>query len=132
VTLCLAKELSVISQFLLPETVARQDGKGPDFALDDSTSLLLTLGVNRIVEQEALDLTIWGSADGETWKQLAAFPQKFYCGTYSMMLDLRRHAPVAYIRAQWKMSRWGRGDLTPLFGFYLFAESMAPAMAAAR
>ncbi len=115
----------MVAQFLLPETVARQDGKGPELFLGDSaSSVLLTLGINRILEQESLDVTVWGSADGETWQQLAAFPQKFYCGTYSLFLDLEARGPVRFLRAHWRMARWGRGDMTPLFGFYLFAEEV--------
>jgi hypothetical protein len=111
------------SQFLLPETVARHEGTGPEIALGDSTKgVLLTLGITRIIEQESLDLTIWGSARGDSWKQIAAFPQKYYCGTYSLLLNLAQHPDIAAIRAQWKMARWGRGEPTPLFGFYLFAE----------
>jgi hypothetical protein len=95
---------------------------GPEIALGKSTgNVLLTLGITRIMEQESLDLTIWGSS-GDSWKQIAAFPQKFYCGTYSLLLNLKRNPEVTAIRAQWKMARWGRGDLTPLFGFYVFAE----------
>jgi hypothetical protein len=119
------------SQFLLPETVARHEGTGPEIALGSSTTvLLLTLGITRIIEQESLDLTIWGSANGEIWTQVEAFPQKFYCGTYSLLVDLTHHAHLREIRAQWKMARWGRGDLTPLFGFYLFAEDANVAAAA--
>ena len=119
------------SQFLLPETVARHEGMGPEIALGDSTAaVLLTLGITRMIEQESLDLTIWGSANGESWKQIAAFPQKYYCGTYSLFLDLTVHQDVTRIRAQWKMARWGRGELTPLFGFYLFAEDANIAAAA--
>jgi hypothetical protein len=119
------------SQFLLPETVTRHEGMGTEISLGDSTpALLLTLGITRIIEQESLDLTIWGSSNGESWKQIAAFPQKYYCGTYSLLLNLTQHPEVREIRAQWKMARWGRGDLTPLFGFYLFAEEASIAVAA--
>jgi hypothetical protein len=114
----------MVAQFLLPETVSRQDGKGPELNLGHSaSSLLLTLGINRIIEQESLDVTVWGSEDGSEWRQIAAFPQKFYCGTYSLFLDLEGRG-LKHLRAHWRMSRWGRGDLTPLFGFYLFAEEV--------
>jgi len=41
---------------------------------------LLTLAITNIIEQESLDVSIFGSADGATWdpKPVAAFPQKFY------------------------------------------------------
>ncbi|SRR5579871_563135 len=113
----------MVPAFLLPENVSREDGHGPVIEIGASGKhLLLTLGITRILEQESLDVTIAGSADGETWQTLMTFPQKFYCGTYSLLLDLRRHPGVRHLRANWKMGRWGRGDQKPLFGFYLFAE----------
>jgi hypothetical protein len=86
--------------------------------------LNVTLGITRIIEQESLDLTIWASADGTNWgdKPVFAFPQKFYCGVYTILVDLAAHAEARYLRAQWKLSRWGRGEPTPLFEFYLFAK----------
>ena len=110
-------------QFLIPETVAHKDGTGTSIAVEPG-AVMLTLGINQIVEQQGLDITIWGSTGVETWTLLATFPQKFYCGTYSLQLDLKAHPEVRMLRAQWKMARWGRGDLTPMFGFYLFAEAM--------
>jgi hypothetical protein len=123
----------MIPVFLLPEFVMREDGHGASIALDSSEhkTVLLTLGITQIVEQESLDVAICGSADGETWQQLCAFPQKFYCGTYSLVLDLARYPNIREIRAQWKMGRWGRGDQKPLFGFYLFAELAGRKMAGA-
>jgi hypothetical protein len=82
----------------------------------------LTLGIDRILEQESLDVSLWGSPDNEHWERLSAFPQKSYCGNYSMMLDLTRRPQIRYLRAQWSMRRWAAGDRGPLFGFHLFAE----------
>ena len=113
-----------MSKLLLPESVARQDGAGAVIALesDSGKPLLLTLGITRIVEQESLEISVWGSEDRETWRLLEMFPQKFYCGTYSLLLDLSRSPEVRYLRAQWAMNRWGGGETEPLFGFYLAAE----------
>jgi hypothetical protein len=114
----------MVPAFLFPEGIAREDGRGAEVSLGDACarSLLLTLGITRVLEQESLDVSIWGSADGQAWQPLASFPQKFYCGTYSLMLDLSRRLEIRYLRAQWRMSRWGGGDSKPLAGFYLFAE----------
>jgi hypothetical protein len=38
------------------------------------------------------------------------------------LLDLARHPGVRYLLARWTVNRWGRGDLTPLFAFYVFLE----------
>lgn len=73
------------------------------------------------MEQEALEISIWGSTDRRNWGKLQVFPQKFYCGTYTLHLDLSRFPEIRYLRAHWKMNRWGQGD-DPLFGFYLMAD----------
>jgi hypothetical protein len=114
----------MVPAFLFPESIAREDGHGAEISLGESRArpLLLTLGITRILEQGILDVSIWGSADGQAWQPLASFPQKFYCGTYSLMLDLSRSLEIRYLRAHWRMSRWGGGDSKPLAGFYLFAE----------
>jgi hypothetical protein len=115
----------MIPKILRPETVARHDGAGEELALErGSKSLLLTLGITRIIDREILDVSIWGSNDGKQWKQIAAFPRKSYCGTYSMPLDLAQHPGVQYLRAQWKMDRWDFEEPQPLFGFYVYAEEV--------
>lgn len=126
----------MLPQFLIPEIVARENGVGPavEVASAAGKPLLLTLGVTRIIEQESLDIAIWGSADGANWgdRPLIKFPQKFYCGTYTLLVDLARHPSVKYLRAEYKLNRWGRGESVPLFGFYLFAQDAArPVMATA-
>jgi hypothetical protein len=113
--------------FLLPETTVRDAGQTPDIDLGElqSGTLVLTLGLTRIIEQESIDVSFWGSVDGADWgiKPLVAFPQKFYCGTYQILLDLSDH-PVRFLRAKWQVNRWGKGDPKPLFGIYLFAQAM--------
>jgi len=73
-------------------------------------------GKPRCFHMGLFGLTNWGT------KPLVSFPQKFYCGTYQIELDLSAHPEVAHLRTQWKVSRWGRGAPEPLFGFYLFAQ----------
>jgi hypothetical protein len=124
----------MVSGFLASDAVRREDGQTPSMPVEDAQGrlLLLTLGITQIIEQESIDISIHGSVDGETWieKPLAMFPQKFYCGTYAILCDLSEHADVKFIRAQWKMSRWGRGEPKPLFGFYIFAEQSGVRVAA--
>ncbi|HKX00784.1 MAG TPA: hypothetical protein VJN43_23785 [Bryobacteraceae bacterium] len=114
--------------FLLPETTIREAGNGAGLELGEGRGnvVLLTLGITRIIEQESLDVSIWGSADGNEWgaKPLVSFPQKFYCGTYQILLDLTRHADVKFLRVKWAAQRWGKGQNKPLFGFYVFVQEM--------
>src|SRR5579872_3059107 len=118
----------MLPEFLLAETTVREAGAGPAIALGSNQGgvLILTLGITRIIEQESLDLSIWGSADGVEWgaKPLSAFPQKFYCGTYQLVLDLSDRSDVKFLRAKWQVNRWGKGDSTPLFDLYLFVKEL--------
>jgi hypothetical protein len=114
--------------FLLPEITIREAGTSETFDVAEfaGSVVLLTLGITRIIEQQSLDIAIWGSADGKEWgaKPLTAFPQKFYCGTYQMLLDLTEHPEVRCLRAKWQVARWGKGDPKPLFGIYLFVQAV--------
>jgi len=107
--------------------MVREAGQSPDIDLGEPQggTLVLTLGITRIIEQESIDVSIWGSVDGTDWgtKPLLAFPQKFYCGTYQLLLDLADR-PVRFLRAKWQVNRWGKGDPRPLFTVYLFAQAM--------
>lgn len=120
---------------LLLETVAEADGIGPvvDVSQEAGRLLVLTLGITRIIEQESLDVSIWGSTDKTNWRvaPLVSFPQKFYCGMYSILLNLAAYAEVKYLRVQWKMNRWTRGNPAPLFEFYVDAEPSGARMAQA-
>jgi hypothetical protein len=120
---------AVVGTFLVDETIVREEGTGPEMALGplQGKSLLITLGITRIIEQENLDISIWGSNGSGDWgsKPLLSFPQKFYCGVYQLVLDLSQHPEITHLRAAWKVGRWGRGEPNPLFGFYLFAQDTA-------
>jgi hypothetical protein len=112
----------MIDTFLVAEkTVVSAKGDGPvaDVSGASARVFLLTLEITKIIEQESLEVSIYGSADGTTWsaKPLAAFPQKFYCGQAPLLLDLTEHAEVKFVRAHWEVARWGRGTETPMFEF---------------
>jgi len=101
--------------------VATCKGDGPCVDVSAATNrvFLVTLAITKIIEQESLDISIYGSADGEAWgaKSIAAFPQKFYCGESPLLLDLTAHPDVKFIRLHWEVARWGRGTETPMFEF---------------
>jgi hypothetical protein len=116
----------MLRNVLLPESIVRADGAGPEIDLGSKRGklLVLTLGITRILEQESLEIIVCGSADGEQWdsKPLAKFPPKFYCGLYSILLNLGARPDVKFLRVQWKMSRWSKRESVPMFGFYVYAE----------
>ncbi|WP_031499697.1 hypothetical protein [Bryobacter aggregatus] len=119
----------MFAQFLIPQSTITANGSGAAVALHAAAGALLqlTLVIEKIVEQQSLEIHIEGSADGATWaeKPLLVFPQKFYTGQSALLLDLAAHPEITQVRATWKAHRWGRGELTPHFGVYLFAEAHA-------
>ncbi len=119
----------MLPSFLAKESIRREDGFSSPIPLDRDkvSSLAVTLGITRIIEQESLEVGLYLSNDGESWdkKPALGYPQKFYCGTYTVILDLAPYPEARFLRAGWKMNRWGRGEPTPLFSFYLFAVPLS-------
>jgi hypothetical protein len=115
---------------LIPENT-RMEANGEGAAFDISASatrtFLCRLTVTEQIEQESLDVSIWGSADGETWsKKLLMLPQQFYRGTTKMILDLSLRPETKFIRASWELNRWGRVAPTPMFVAGLELEEIPP------
>src|ERR1700692_4780406 len=108
--MCPGWRFNMLPNFLLPESIARSDGSGPEIDLGRKRGklLVLTLGITRILEQESLEVFVSGSPAGEKWssRPLAKFPPKFYCGMYSILLNMASYPDVRFVRVQWKMSRW--------------------------
>ncbi len=114
----------MIETFLVPaKTVVKAKGDGPSVDVSGAANrvFLLTLEITNIIEQESLDVSIQGSADGVQWdaKPLTSFPQKFYRAQHPLLLDLSQQSGVKYVRAHWEVGRWGRGTETPMFEFQL-------------
>ena len=119
--------------FLVEQCTITTSGEGALLAVEAPTAgrmVQLTLGITNASEQSSLDVSIYTSADGETWSGQAAvtFPQRFYKGVAALLLNVEDGSndgsKVKYLRAKWKVSRWGRGSLTPEFGIYIFAEEL--------
>lgn len=95
--------------FLVPEQAIEKNGEGPAIEVEPGALLEVTLGILEVREQQSIDVGIHGSPDGTTWtpKPIAAFPQKFYPGSSKIFVDLSRFPEMRYVRAQWKVNRWG-------------------------
>jgi hypothetical protein len=96
---------------------AKGDSEPLDVSAAANPVFLLTLSIASIVEQEAIDVSLFTSADGTTWdaKPVASLPQKFYPGEYPLLVDLSAAANAKFVRAHWEVNRWGRGSTTPKF-----------------
>jgi hypothetical protein len=121
----------MIDTFLVPEKTvvkAKGDGSGVDVSGASSRVFLLTLNISAVIEQESLDVSIFGSADGNAWpgKPLDSFPQKFYRGQHPLLIDLTQQTEVKFLRAHWEVNRWGRGDGIPQFEFSLSLKEVPP------
>lgn len=118
----------MLPNFLFAESEVRKDGEGPVIPLGDTSGKLIqiTLGITDTVEQESLEVLIFGSVDGAEWsaKPLISFPQKFYKGIYTVLLDLSQYPEVRFLQARFKTQRWGHWKTGPQFRFYVFAEVM--------
>jgi hypothetical protein len=105
---------------LIPhDTRLEANGEGAAFDISASATrtFLCRLSITDQIEQESLDVSIWGSADGETWtkKPLLKLPQQFYRGTTKMVFDLSLRLETKFIRARWELNRWGRVAPIPVF-----------------
>lgn len=105
------------------------DGQSLDISGSQTRTFFCVLSVTEQIEQESLDVSIWGSADGQDFgkKPLLKLPQQFYRGTTKMVLDVSFRPEVKFLRARWELNRWGRVAPTPLFVAGLQLEEV-PAM----
>ncbi len=110
----------MLDAFLVPENTV-VTAKGDSAPLDTSEAasrvFLMTLSVSSIVEQEAIEVSLFTSADGPTWetKPVSSLPQKFYLGEYPLLVDLSQAPNAKFVRGHWEVNRWGRGSTTPKF-----------------
>jgi len=106
------------------------DGAAQDVSTSQTRTFFCTLDITDQIEQESLDVSIWGSADGQDWGKLPLLkiPQRFYRGDTKQILDLTMHPELKFIRARWELTRWGRVAPTPMFVIGLRLEEV-PAFA---
>ena len=99
-----------------------------DISSSESRTFLCRLTISEQLEQESLDVSIWGSADGQNFGKtpLLKIPQQFYCGSTKMVLDISFRTEVRFLQAKWELNRWGRVSPTPMFVAELLLEEIPP------
>lgn len=104
------------------------DGQSFDVSGSQTRTFLCLLTVTEQLEQESLDVSIWGSANGQEFgkKPLLKIPQQFYCGTTKMVLDVSLRPEVKFLRAKWELNRWGRVAPVPMFVAGLQLQEIPP------
>ena len=103
-------------------------GEPVNVSASKTRTFLCRLAVTDQIEQESLDVSIWGSTDGSDFgkKPLLKLPQQFYRGTTKMVLDISLRPEVTFLRAKWELNRWGRVSPTPMFVVDLRLEEIPP------
>ncbi|HLJ24040.1 MAG TPA: hypothetical protein VKT71_08020 [Candidatus Acidoferrales bacterium] len=111
----MAMELDLIA----PGTLLEANGHGAavDIRSSATRTFFCTMMIREQIEQESVDVAIWGSADGENWgtQPVLKLPQQFYRGETRAVLELTLVPEVNFIRAAWELNRWGRVAPTPMF-----------------
>jgi hypothetical protein len=117
---------------LIPQgTLVKENGFGAtvDVRASQTRTFFCVMDITDQIEQESVDVSIWGSADGENWgtHPILKLPQQFYRGETRAVLDLTLVPETNYIRAGWELNRWGRVAPLPMFVLGLRAMEI-PAM----
>jgi hypothetical protein len=119
---------SAVNYLVSLETAVDAAGTGQVFELGPlaGKQVVIVLRITDIIEQEALDVSLWGSADGKDWgkEPLFAYPQAFYRGVMPAALDLRQKPDINFLQARWDVNRWGRGYPRPYFKFTLEIQDL--------
>jgi hypothetical protein len=102
-----------------PDTLVQENGAGDavDISASATRTFLCTMEITDQIEQESVDLSIWGSADGQDWgtQPILKLPQRFYRGETRAVLELALRPEVKFIRPKWELNKWGRGAPVPVF-----------------
>lgn len=115
--------------YLVPQdTVVQAPGQGKPLELGARAgkSVLLVLHIADAIEQETLDVSIWGAEDGDNWgeKPLFSFPQQFYRGDTPAAVHLNLRPEINFLQARWAVNRFGRGYAQPYFRFGLEVQNL--------
>src|SRR5215469_1997733 len=120
----------MLPEFLVQETTVREAGESDILPLPNSRqpNLTLTLGITHAMEHESIDVDVFASRDGNKWLPVASFTRKYYCGTYQLFLS---GLEAKYLKAVWRVTRWGKGEIRPFFRFYVFLQDSVARVAGA-
>ena len=119
-------ELSLIPANTALESNA--DGTPVEISESASRTFFCVLTITDQIEQESLDVSIWGSPDGRDFgkRPLLKIPQQFYCGATKMVLDVSLRPEIKFLRARWELNRWGRVSPAARFVAGLQLEEIPP------
>jgi hypothetical protein len=105
---------------LIPlDTKLEENGEGEavDVSASSTRTFFCVMVITDQLEQESIDVSIWGSPDGQNWgtHPILKLPQRFYRGETRAVLELVLRPELKFIRARWDLNRWGRVAPLPMF-----------------
>ena len=113
------------------DTLVNESGFGAavDIRASETRTFFCVMNITDQIEQESVDVSIWGSANGENWgtHPILKLPQQFYRGETRAVLDLTLVPEINFIRVNWDLNRWGRVAPLPMFVLGLHLKEI-PAM----
>jgi hypothetical protein len=102
---------------------ANGEGQPHEIGASVTRTFICAMFITEQIEQESVDISVWGSADGHDFGKLPLLkmPQRFYRGETRQILDLAMKPEIKFLRAKWGLARWGRVAPLPMFvvGFSL-------------
>jgi hypothetical protein len=105
------------------QLTANGESQSQEIAGSETRTFLCSMFISDQIEQESVDISVWGSSDGQDWGKLPLLkmPQRFYRGETRQVLDLSLKPEIRFLRAKWELFRWGRVAPHPMFvlGFRL-------------
>jgi hypothetical protein len=105
------------------------EGERVDISASSTRTFFCIMIISEQIEQESIDVSIWGSADGQNWgaHPILKLPQRFYRGETRAVLELVLVPEIKFIRGRWELNRWGRVAPLPMFRVGLHLQEV-PAM----
>jgi hypothetical protein len=102
---------------------ANGEGQPHEIGASVTRTFICAMFITEQIEQESVDISVWGSADGQDFGKLPLLkmPQRFYRGETRQILDLTMKPEIKFLCAKWDLARWGRVAPLPMFvvGFSL-------------
>ena len=81
---------------------ANGEGQPVDISWSQTRTFLCSMDITEQLEQESVDISVWGSADGQDFGKmpLLKMPQRFYRGETRQVLDLSLKPEIRFVRAK--------------------------------
>jgi len=118
---------------LLPDSILESDGVGPlvRLGVERGKLLVVTLRIDDAIDRHLLNVSLWGSPDGEAFLPLTRLRPRQYCGIHSTLLNLAGQPEITFLRVHWNIERQRKCSHTASFHCQVFCEQSGTRLARA-